>query len=135
MPRTSVQSVHQGAPQRAEQGSAVPIDLTVLDRLLGGDQDAVGVVLRQFRSSCPGDAGALGAALSRNDKKEASRWAHRLRGACQMVGATLLADACGRAEAAMRAGDSRLVTAAVTEIGGEAERLTDYLDEWMKANP
>src|SRR6185295_19900062 len=99
-------SKHQSAAPRARQGDAGPIDHKVLDTLLCEDQEAVGVVLRQFRSSCPGDASALGVALSRNDNKGALRWAHRLKGACQMVGAMRLADICERAEGAVRAGEA-----------------------------
>jgi len=132
MPRTSQ---HQGAQQQAsELGNPGPIDHTVLDKLLCDDREAVGVVLRQFRSSCPGDASALGVALSRNDNKGALRWAHRLKGACQMVGAIRLADACERAEIAVRAGDATLIAAAVAELDGESERITGYLDEWLNAN-
>jgi HPt (histidine-containing phosphotransfer) domain-containing protein len=133
MPRTSQ---HQGAQQRkGEPGNAGPIDHAVLDKLLCEDRDAVGVVLRQFRSSCPGDASALGVALSRNDNKDALRWAHRLKGACQMVGATRLAEICERAEVAVRAGDAGTAAQAVSDIEREAERITGYLDAWLKANP
>ena len=133
MPRTSQ---HQGAQQRAGgQGNPAPIDHTVLDKLLCEDREAVGVVLRQFRSSCPGDASALGVALSRNDNQGALRWAHRLKGACQMVGANRLAEVCERVEESVRAGDSRLIAQAVSDIESEAGRITGYLDTWLKANP
>ena len=131
MPRNSKK---QGAqPVAAAQDSGAPIDHSVLNRLLCDDREAVGVVLRQFCASCPGDAGALGVALSRNDSKGVLRWAHRLKGACQMVGAAALADVCGRAEVAMRAGDSRLMAIAVTEIDRETARITAYLEAWLKA--
>jgi HPt (histidine-containing phosphotransfer) domain-containing protein len=133
MPRTSN---HQGAqPRAAAQGNAGPIDHMVLDRLLCEDQEAVGVVLRQFRASCPGDASALGVALSRNDSKGALRWAHRLKGACQMVGATSLADVCERIEVAVREGDSGLIAVAVADIDREVQRITGYLDSWLSARP
>jgi HPt (histidine-containing phosphotransfer) domain-containing protein len=133
MPSTSQR---EGSPQReAAPGNPGPIDHTVLDRLLCDDREAVGVVLRQFRSSCPGDASALGVALSGNDSKSALRWAHRLKGACQMVGANRLADACERAETAMRSGDSRLIAEAVSDIDREAQRITGYLDGWLNASP
>jgi HPt (histidine-containing phosphotransfer) domain-containing protein len=133
MPRMSKQEGAQ--PRAAAQGNASPIDHTVLDRLLCDDQEAVGVVLRQFRASCPGDASALGVALSRNDSKGALRWAHRLKGACQMVGALSLADVCERIEAAVRAGDSRQVAGAVADIDREVQRITGYLDAWLSASP
>lgn len=132
MPRTSHRESTQQRP--TEQSNAGPIDHTVLERLLCEDREAVGVVLRQFRFSCPGDASALGVALSRNQSKDVLRWAHRLKGACQMVGATMLADACKRAEVAMRTGDSRLIAAAVSDIDREAERIVGYLDAWLSAS-
>jgi HPt (histidine-containing phosphotransfer) domain-containing protein len=133
MPGTSH---HRGEQHSAtEQVGPGPIDHAVLDTLLSDDREAVGVVLRQFRSSCPGDASALGAALSRNESKAALRWAHRLKGACQMIGATRLAAACARAEAAVRAGDAKLIAVAVSDIDREAERITGYLDVWLNAKP
>ena len=131
MARTSKK--HDAQPAAAARDSGIPIDHSVLDKLLCDDQESVGVVLRQFCASCPGDASALGVALSRNDSKGALRWAHRLKGACQMVGAAPLADVCERAEAAVRAGDSRLVAAAVSEIDRETTRITAYLEAWLKA--
>jgi len=110
------------------------MDHSVLEKLLCEDREAVGVVLRQFRSSCPGDASALGVALSRNDNKGALRWAHRLKGACQMVGAARLAEVCERVEGAVRAGDPGLTAQAVADIEFEAGRITGYLDAWLKAN-
>jgi HPt (histidine-containing phosphotransfer) domain-containing protein len=132
MPSTSDR---EGAQSLAgAQGNAGPIDHTVLDRLLSDDQEAVGVVLRQFCASCPGDAGALGVALSRNDCKGSLRWAHRLKGACQMIGAVSFADACGRAEVAVRAGDPSLIAEAVAEIDRESARVAGYLEAWLNAS-
>jgi HPt (histidine-containing phosphotransfer) domain-containing protein len=128
-------SKHQSAPPRAARGNASPIDHMVLDTLLCEDQEAVGVVLRQFRASCPGDASALGVALSRNDSKGALRWAHRLKGACQMVGASSLADVCERIEVAVRAGDSGPIAVAASDIDREVQRITGYLDAWLSSRP
>jgi len=133
MPRTSQQ---QGAQQRADaEGNSSPIDHAVLDKLLCEDREAVGVVLRQFRASCPGDASALGGALTGNDNKGALRWAHRLKGACQMVGATRLAEICERAEVAVRVGDRESVARTVSEMNREVESITGYLDAWLSASP
>jgi HPt (histidine-containing phosphotransfer) domain-containing protein len=131
MPRTS--NTQGAKPAAAARDGGVPIDHSVLDKLLCDDREAVGVVLRQFCASCPGDASALGVALSRNDNKGALRWAHRLKGACQMVGAGPLADACERAEEAVHAGDSRKIADAVSEIDRETARITAYLEAWLKS--
>jgi len=133
MPRTSHRE--PALLQAAVHRDPATIDHAVLDTLLCDDREAVGVVLRQFRSSCPGDASALGDALSRNQSTVALRWAHRLKGACQMIGAQRLADACERVEAAVRADDARRIAAAASDIEDEARRITEYLDEWLKTSP
>lgn len=131
----SRKSHHVDAQQPATGPSdAVPIDHDVLGRLLCDDREAVAVVLRQFHSSCSEDASALGAALARNENKDVLRWAHRLEGACRMVGATLLADACERAASAVRAGDAQRAAVAVADIGRETARITEYLGAWLKVN-
>ena len=109
-----------------------PIDHQVLGRLLCDDRGAIEQVLRQFLAACPDDARALSAALLASDSKAALRCAHRLKGACRMVGAEPLADVCERIERAVRAGDRRLL-AAVGNLDREAERVADYLRSWLKA--
>jgi len=51
-----------------------------------------------------------------------------------MVGATPLAGACERAEAAIRADDATLA-AAVADIEREADRISGYLETWLSSHP
>jgi len=44
------------------------------------------------------------------------------------------ADACERAEVAVRAGDPRLIAEAVAEIDREVARITGYLETWLNAS-
>jgi len=50
-----------------------------------------------------------------------------------MVGANRLAEICERVEAAVRAGNAAQAAQAVSDIEIEAERITGYLDAWLKA--
>jgi hypothetical protein len=50
-----------------------------------------------------------------------------------MVGAVSFADACERAEVAVRAGDPRLIADVVAEIERESARVTGYLEAWLNA--
>jgi len=52
-----------------------------------------------------------------------------------MVGAARLAEICERVEVAVRAGNAGLTAQALSEVECEAERITGYLDAWLKANP
>jgi len=107
-----------------------PIDHQVLGRLLCDDRTSISEVMRQFLAACPSDAKALGEAVSAGEAKTALCCAHRLKGACQMVGAEPLADVCARIELAVRAGDRRLV-AAVAQLERESARVADYLRDWL----
>jgi HPt (histidine-containing phosphotransfer) domain-containing protein len=110
-----------------------PIDLQVLGRLLCDDRVAIAEVLRQFQLCCPKDAAALHAALVAADNAAALRSAHRLKGACRMVGAEALADICERIERAVQAGDRRL-QAAMASLERESARVGAFLQDWLSGD-
>ena len=114
-------------------GLAGPVDHEVLNRLLCDDQSAVREVLGQYLTSCPDDATGVVAAAAAADWQAALRFAHRLKGACRMVGANLLADVCEHVERAVKGQDPRQVAGAVEELRRESDRVQDYLRAWLQA--
>ena len=124
----------RSAPAGTLAGAAqLPVDLQVLGRLLCDDRGAIAEVLRQFHLACPKDAEALRAALAAADSPAALRCAHRLKGACRMVGAEALADVCERIERAVHAGDRR-IQAAMDSLEREADRVSGFLRDWLSGD-
>jgi len=112
---------------------AAPVDHDVLHRLLGGDLEAEREIFRQFLASVPGDAQRLGGALAAGDRKLAMQLAHRLKGACRMVGANGLADACERGERKLRETGSRdeTLSSLAAETDHELARVLEHLQGWL----
>jgi HPt (histidine-containing phosphotransfer) domain-containing protein len=121
-------SAERGA---AEHREPVPIDHHVLARLLCNDRDAEKEVLRAFLSAWPNDLEGLCRALDGPGRAAAMRLAHRMKGACRIVGANPLAEACERAERVLGDGNAALVDGAMSELSRETARAASYLREWL----
>lgn len=119
----------------AESRGRLPIDHCVLARLLCNDRIAQKQVLRTFLDAWPGDLlrlrEALDGAGSPEGRTDAARFAHRMKGACRIVGANPLAEACERAESMLGEGDSMRVASAISELSAEATRTAAYLRDWL----
>lgn len=69
-----------------------------------------------FRRTSVADAGALREASRRGDFVQVEQLAHRIRGACLMLGADGMADACSLVAAAVHADDTSQLTGALVEF-------------------
>ncbi|QJW85325.1 response regulator [Ramlibacter terrae] len=102
------------------------VDLALLETVAGGNPAALAQVIADFRRANEDDAAELRRAARRDDFAEVVHYAHRVRGASAMLGATMLADASAsvqEAAATHRAGD---VHAAMQEFEMELLRLNNY---------
>ena len=110
---------------------AVPVDLSVLAELAGGDTDLEKQVLAEFKAFNDADVGHLSAALQVRDAQQVVQFAHRIKGASRTLGANALAEVCGRLEAAAREGDWGKIDANERVLRLEAARLAAYLAKMM----
>jgi signal transduction histidine kinase/HPt (histidine-containing phosphotransfer) domain-containing protein/FixJ family two-component response regulator len=96
-------TVEEAEGARSDGGAGRALDATMLDELTGGDGALAAAILRDFVASSTADLQRLGEALDEGDLEEVRRQAHRVKGACGVVGATQLAQVAARIESA--AGD------------------------------
>ncbi|MGB8518297.1 MAG: PhnD/SsuA/transferrin family substrate-binding protein [Gallionella sp.] len=110
----------------------VALDLSVLNRLAPG-YTAQTEMLQEFARYHHADVAELKVALAQDDSKVIAQAAHRVKGACRMVGAMEMEDICARIEKAGRDGDvqgARDVADATLEMA--VARLDDVINRLVK---
>jgi CheY-like chemotaxis protein/HPt (histidine-containing phosphotransfer) domain-containing protein len=109
--------------------SDTPVDPAALHVLTKGEPAAVRRVLQHFHRVNQRDVDALLAALDRVDFPAIARAAHRIKGACVLIGAHALAAVCNLIEHAGHSGDGDAVAEYRARLHHELERLNDYVVE------
>lgn len=118
---------YQAMLARSPGGGDGLVDLALLDAIRGGDAGSRQQVIEAFRRTNAADMAKLRLLLSRRSFEEVADTAHRLRGACAMMGATCLADACASVQAAAERHEPGKVHAAMALVEAELHRLDEYL--------
>jgi PAS domain S-box-containing protein len=111
---------HGHAPAPVEPGL---IDLVLLGEISGGNPQIQQEILADFRRVNEQDAASLRQAVVENDFKRVMQFAHRIKGANLMLGATRMAAACEQLESAGAAGQSGALQAAMIVFEAELLRL------------
>ena len=117
------------AAPRDDARAAVPVDHASLAQISGGDTAVEREILVDFRTANDADAQELRQALSDESPERVTRAAHRMKGACRMIGAMALAEVCERLETAGRQKHWELVVAE----RGALERELERLEAWLSA--
>ena len=106
-------------PDSGEHGKL--IDFARIRELVG--DEGVAGILGEFRASTDGDVAMLQACIVQKDAREASRMAHRIKGAACAVGAERLALAAAEVERAARLEDLHKASLSVESLLRELTRL------------
>ncbi|MEJ5988708.1 PAS domain S-box protein [Ramlibacter sp. PS3R-8] len=104
------------------------IDLELLAEVSGGAVLVETEMLADFRRNNDRDAASLRAAAAAGDMAAVRTCSHRIKGAGLMLGATALAAACSRIEAASAGEEPHALAAAALGFENELMRLNSYLD-------
>ena len=108
--------------------SVPPIDPSVLAGLTGGNTDIEQAVLANFRRVNEEDAMMLERAVDEQSIANVSRAAHRMKGACRMIGAHALAAIAEVIERASRNEDWQAVRSSMAAFDAERDRLDNWID-------
>jgi CheY-like chemotaxis protein/HPt (histidine-containing phosphotransfer) domain-containing protein/anti-sigma regulatory factor (Ser/Thr protein kinase) len=127
--QTAPETVIAEATETTNPGDATdtPVDPAALHVLTRGEPAAVRRVLQHFHRVNQRDVEALLAALDRVDFPAIARAAHRIKGACALIGAHALAAVCNLIEHAGRSGDGPAVAGCRARLHHELERLNAYV--------
>ena len=105
-----------------------PVDQGVLASLTGANPDVEMAVLANFRRVNDDDAATLAHAVDEQAIGNVTRAAHRIKGACRMIGARSLAAVSEAIEHASRADDWAEVRSNIAAFDAERIRLNRWID-------
>ena len=112
-----------------------PLDVSILQGLIGGGVEDVRAVLADFRRSAERISSDILAACRAGDAAAAGRHAHKLKSAARTVGAQELGLLCERIEAIGRGEFSQPLAEVWPRFESEMRDVTDYLDRWPGPSP
>ncbi len=102
---------------------SVPIDLSILAQISGGDRSIETRMLSAFRKSNEADTAALSDAINMRNILAVARISHRLTGAARVAGAMALSCICDAMEQAALSGDWDGVAVNAASCYRELERV------------
>jgi two-component system sensor histidine kinase EvgS len=108
--------------------TAAPIDRSILVEIVGGDNEAAGEMLRDFRRANNEDTALLKHAVDNRDMVQVTRAAHRIKGASKIVGANELARVCERIEEAGRINNFKAIETDMEAYYRALDRVNAYLE-------
>ena len=118
------------APAPAPDGRS--FDRSLLDECCGGNSALIIDVLETFLRTTPASLSAIEAAVVAGSAGELEREAHRLKGACQTIGAGALAADCAMLLALARQGDLAAAPTALTALCDRWEQVRQDLCDYLR---
>jgi len=116
------------APTKAPGEAGAPMDLRVLETMVGKDPTVIRRLLTEFRASAAAIADELNAAVAAGLTAEAGALAHKLKSSARSFGALALGELCEQMEQAGKAGEPDALTTLLPRFKAEAQAMLDYLD-------
>ena len=123
----AVQSSPDSPNSPATQAASGPVDVRVLEGLVGNDPEIVDELLRDFRASTARIAADLRAACLAGQVTVAGAAAHKLMSSARSVGALTLGELCAEIEQVGKAGLLAALTALLPRFETEMAAVDDYL--------
>jgi two-component system sensor histidine kinase/response regulator len=115
------------APNALQELSSVPVQVSVLEALVGTDPQLIGEFLQAFGVSAVQLAAEFTEAYGKQRLHDAAAIAHKLKSSSRSVGAMRLADLCAAIEIAGTAGDLPKLTELAPGFETEMAAVTGYL--------
>jgi HPt (histidine-containing phosphotransfer) domain-containing protein len=107
--------------------SQKPVDVKVLEQLVGDDPAVIGEFLQDFRVSAAKIGVELRAAYEAGDTVAAGVAAHKLKSSARSVGALALGELCAEMERAGKAGDAQTLAALLPRFELELATVDKYI--------
>ncbi len=104
-----------------------PVDVRVLEALVGDDPVVIGEFLRDFRASSAKIALELRAAYQAGQAAVVAAAAHKLKSSARSVGALALGELCAQMEQAGKAGDTATLTVLLPRFEIELAAVDKYI--------
>ncbi len=105
-----------------------PVDVSILEALVGNDPAVISEFLRDFRASSARIAADLRTACQTGHAETVGTMAHKLKSSARSVGAVALGELCAEMEKSGKAGDMEGVKALLPGFESELTAVNDYID-------
>jgi two-component system sensor histidine kinase/response regulator len=115
------------APSALAAAVSVPVDVSVLQTLVGDDPAVVSELLHDFRLSATGIAAELRSACAAGQASATGAAAHKLKSSARAVGALALGELCEAMEQAGEAGEVEALTVLLPRFEAEMAAVDNYL--------
>jgi signal transduction histidine kinase/HPt (histidine-containing phosphotransfer) domain-containing protein/ActR/RegA family two-component response regulator len=111
-----------------------PVDLTILTELMGDDPGMISFAFTEYLETTPPDLAELAGAVSALDFARMRDCAHRLKGACNMIGALAAGDLAHELEKRSFAGDLACHEDLPAEVARAVEAALGFIRDWLAVN-
>ncbi|SEN67850.1 multi-sensor hybrid histidine kinase [Nitrosospira multiformis] len=125
-PATPAEPTTTGAPALSTI-AAKPVDVHILEQLVGNDPAVINEFLQDFRVSARKTAEELRAACQAGDAKTAGGIGHKLKSSARSVGALQLGELCAQMEQAGKAGDMTRLNELLPRFESELAAVDGYI--------
>ncbi len=115
----------------AEDTTADPVNIKVLEDMVGNEPDVIQELLHHFRANAMETAAALKATCNNGQFARAGATAHKLKSSAFSVGAVNLGNLCADIERSGKAGDIDAVTDLLRLFEAEMTAVIKYLDSLL----
>jgi HPt (histidine-containing phosphotransfer) domain-containing protein len=116
------------SPSAASPGEKKPVDVSVLESLVGNDAAVISEFLHDFRVSSARIATDLRTACEGGQPAPAAAAAHKLKSSARSVGAMGLGELCAEMEQAGKAGDVDALKELLPRFELELAAVSNYID-------
>jgi len=111
----------------APGGAASPMDIGVLERMVGKDPAVISEFLNDFRGTAATIAAELQAAIAGGQVAQAGALAHKLKSTARSFGALTLGELCDAMEQAAKTGEAAALNRLLPRFMSEASAVDAYL--------
>ena len=108
--------------------ASIPVDVTVLKKLVGDDEEIIRDFLHDFRISAAKIAVELRTACAAGQAAAAGALAHKLKSSARSVGALALGELCAEMEQAGKAGDTAALAVLLPKFEQELASVEGFLE-------
>lgn len=105
----------------------VPVDIHVLEKLVGDDPETIKEMLQDYRVSLEKHASELRAAYQAQQPATVGSIAHKLKSSSRSVGALVLGELCAKIEQAGKRNDQQAVSELLPSFDAEIIKVETYL--------
>ncbi|MEO5794140.1 MAG: PAS domain S-box protein [Rhodoferax sp.] len=118
---------HSSAASPTRADPRLPIDVRVLQSLVGNDPAVVDELMAEYRLSAHRLAQELRTAHTLDDTRQIASIAHRLKSSSRSVGAATLGDACAELENACRTGTREVIAECMADFEAALLAVETYI--------